>query len=327
LDWLLRGTRPGSGVPPVFVIGVVMMVAVVGGLVLRSQQAAGSAAAQQPAPFVAGSPFAGSSIATQAVAGSSSGPGSNSSPFAATAGAQTPSPSPEALPSGYSWPLDGAMITLPFGPTDWGQFIVDGKKFHDGLDMATECGDQVLAAHDGIVLAAGREYDAYLGWNGDIAPYYHLLDRKKWWNSLPITIVIDDGNGYRSIYAHEYQVAVKVGQHVKTGQTIGYEGATGNASGCHVHFGLFKVTETATFALDPAVAKRMSLPAAETARIDPLLVLPFRCEVEEMRPLRPAEASSCQPLPKPTGAAKPSPKPSPKATPTPAPSASPTASS
>ena len=51
---------------------------------------------------------------------------------------------------------------------------------------------------------------------------------------------------------------------------------TGRASGCHLHYGLFSPLETATFAMDPKVAKRMKLPAAEIARIDPLLVLPHR---------------------------------------------------
>jgi hypothetical protein len=136
-----------------------------------------------------------------------------------------------------------------------------------------------------------------MGWTGDLAPYYHLLDTKHWWDSLPIVVVIDDGDGYRSIYAHEYQVTVKPGQHVKAGQVIGYEGATGNASGCHVHFGLFSPTETATFAArsggrregpDARVRDRPDRPAAGPA-------VPLR--VEEMRTLRPIEAAPCPPLP------------------------------
>jgi murein DD-endopeptidase MepM/ murein hydrolase activator NlpD len=213
------------------------------------------------------------------------------------------------------WPLDNAMITLPFGPTSWGEVFVNGERFHDGLDMATACGDNVHAAHDGTVLAASRQYDEFVGWVGDLTPYHHLLDTKHWWNSLPIVIVIDDGDGYRSIYAHESQVTVKPGQKVTAGEVIGYEGATGNATGCHVHFGLFSPTETATFETDPAVVAADLVPRYEIARIDPLLVLPFRCEVEEMRALRPVEAEPCPPLP----SASPSTSPSTKATPTRAP--------
>ena len=53
---------------------------------------------------------------------------------------------------------------------------------------------------------------------------------------LPIVVVIDDGNGYRSLYAHLSAVRVKPGQHVRAGQVIGYEGSTGMSTGCHVHF-------------------------------------------------------------------------------------------
>jgi murein DD-endopeptidase MepM/ murein hydrolase activator NlpD len=187
--------------------------------------------------------------------------------------------------------------------------------------MATQCGDNVHAAHDGVVLAASRHYDDYMGWASSLTPYYHLLDTKHWWDSLPIVIVIDDGDGYRAIYAHESRALVKPGQHVKTGQVIGYEGATGNASGCHVHFGLFSPAETATFSLDPAVAARDQMPAQEIARIDPMLVLPFRCDIEEMRTLRPGEAAGCPPLP----STSPSPGKSARATPTATPAITPTA--
>jgi murein DD-endopeptidase MepM/ murein hydrolase activator NlpD len=236
---------------------------------------------------------------TSAGASRSSGP----SPSAGQAADPTSGASWSANLTGYVWPLKNAVITLPFGPSSWGEFIVDGEHFHDGLDMATQCGDYVYAAHDGVVLAASREYDAYMGWIGDLTPYHNLLDTKHWWNSLPIVVVIDDGDGYRSIYAHEYKVTVSPGQHVKAGQLIGYEGMTGNATGCHVHFGLFSPSQTAAFEMDPAIVAKDLVPAYEIARIDPLLVLPFRCEVEEMRALRPAEAVGCPPLPSPSSSA------------------------
>jgi murein DD-endopeptidase MepM/ murein hydrolase activator NlpD len=186
--------------------------------------------------------------------------------------APTPLP-PEAL-EGYRSPLPHGRLTLPFGPSPWGSRLVEGKAFHDGVDLATFCGDHIKAAHGGKVLAAGRRFDTQIGWVGDLQPYFDRLDRKHLWGTLPITVVIDDGNGYRSIYAHFSKLVVKRGQTVKAGQFLGYEGATGRASGCHLHYGLFSPLEPGTFAIEPEVVKRMKVPGAQIARIDPLLVLP-----------------------------------------------------
>ena len=182
---------------------------------------------------------------------------------------------PETL-TGYQWPLPHGRITLPFGPSPWGSRLVEGSAFHDGLDMATFCGDRVVAAHDGTVLAAGRRFDAYLGWVGDLSRYTARLDRKHLWMTLPIVVVTDDGNGYRSIYAHFGKIVVKRGATVRAGQLLGYEGATGRASGCHLHYGLFSPLETARFAMEPDVMKRMKIPGYQIARVDPLRVLPPR---------------------------------------------------
>jgi murein DD-endopeptidase MepM/ murein hydrolase activator NlpD len=205
-------------------------------------------------------------------------------------------PPPSRL-TGYRWPLPHARVTLPFGPSPWGSRIVEGRPFHDGVDLATFCGDRVVAAHDGVVLAASRHYDTQMGWVGDLQPYLRRLDKKKLWGTLPIVVVIDDGNGYRSIYAHFGKVTVKRGDRVKAGKLIGYEGMTGRASGCHLHYGLFSPVESRRFAIEADVAKRMKLPRYEVARIDPLIVLPAR-----------------------TKAPKPTPTPDPNAEPTPTPS-------
>jgi murein DD-endopeptidase MepM/ murein hydrolase activator NlpD len=218
------------------------------------------------------------------VAGASSAPRPVVVPSAAPSAAPTSSEAPvgnvgppdPATLTGYQWPLPRGRETLPFGPSPLGSRVVEGQLFHDGLDLATFCGDRVVAAHDGTVLAASRHYDRVVGWVGDLERYFARLDKKKLWTTLPIVVVIDDGNGYRSMYAHFSKVVVKKGDVVKAGQFIGYEGATGRATGCHVHYGLFSPAETATFGIDPGVVKRMKVPTAEIARIDPLLVLPPR---------------------------------------------------
>jgi murein DD-endopeptidase MepM/ murein hydrolase activator NlpD len=211
----------------------------------------------------------------------------------------TPTPAPTPIPTpappeslaGYQSPLPHGRLTLPFGPSPWGSRIVEGTTFHDGIDLATFCGDRVVAAHEGKVLAAGRRYDDQMGWVGDLKPYKERLDKRHLWMTLPIVVVIDDGNGYRSIYAHFGKAVVKRGQTVKAGQLIGYEGQTGRASGCHLHYGLFSPLETATFEIDPAVVKRMRVPTRQIARIDPLLVLPQHAPKASASPSRSSSPS------------------------------------
>jgi murein DD-endopeptidase MepM/ murein hydrolase activator NlpD len=196
--------------------------------------------------------------------------------------ATTPTPSPSlepaslapGLPSGYRWPLDHGRITTAFGPLTGGVFLADGVPWHDGIDIASFCGDRIVAAHDGVVLAAGRHVDQYLGWIGDIAAYHARLDAKNLWYSRAVIVITDDGNGYRSVYVHLYKADVTVGQQVKAGDFIGWEGETGYATGCHLHYSIFDPTDLGIFTSDPKIVARELLPAAEIARIDPLTILP-----------------------------------------------------
>ena len=207
-------------------------------------------------------------------------------------------PSPLSL-RGYQSPLPNGRVTLPFGPSPWGSRVVHGEPFHDGLDLATFCGDRVVAAHDGIVLAAGRRYDTEMGWVGDLQPYLDRLEARSLWTTLPIVVVIDDRNGYRSIYAHLSKTDVKKGNVVVAGDLVGYEGMTGRASGCHLHYGLFSPAENAVFGIDPDVAKRMLLPRWQLARVDPQLVLPEQASAHARPTPTPSSASESSPTPEP----------------------------
>ena len=182
-------------------------------------------------------------------------------------------PDPRRL-TGYRWPLRNGVITQPFGTSPFGALLVRGQRFHDGLDIASFCGDTVLAAHDGLVLTAGRKFDPYIGWIGSSAPHTRRMLAGNLWNELPITVIVDDGDGYRAIYAHMNAVAVHRGQYIRAGQQIGWEGSTGFATGCHVHFGLFSPLSTGRFLLRPDVQRRTKYPRWEIARIDPRIVLP-----------------------------------------------------
>ena len=66
---------------------------------------------------------------------------------------------PIARLTGYAGRSQRGRISLPFKAIPGGTRIKDGKLFHDGVDMASFCGDTVGAAHDGVVLAAGRQFD------------------------------------------------------------------------------------------------------------------------------------------------------------------------
>ncbi|HUQ44693.1 MAG TPA: M23 family metallopeptidase [Candidatus Limnocylindria bacterium] len=181
---------------------------------------------------------------------------------------------PAAELSGYRWPIENARITNAFGSGQPGSFVVDGRTYHDGLDVSSFCGARIVAAHDGQVLAAGRHHAEAMGWIGDLGPFRAKLDGTNGWGGQSITVVTDDGNGYRSIYAHLARKTVGVGDLVKAGDLIGYEGASGHATGCHLHYSLFSPLETRSLALEKKVATKTLLPPREIARIDPLLVLP-----------------------------------------------------
>lgn len=121
----------------------------------------------------------------------------------ATMGSLTSSSSP-SCPITLSWPLQ-APVGDPFGSR--------GARFHAGIDLIADAGMPVMAA------AAGRvSYADYLagGWG--------------------LLVVISHGDGVRSMYVHLSRVDVVVGQQVDAGTEIGLVGATGDASGPHLHF-------------------------------------------------------------------------------------------
>lgn len=102
-----------------------------------------------------------------------------------------------------AWPLPGPPTDL-FGPR--------GTRFHSGIDIPAATGVPVAAARAGRVTWA-----AALG-N---------------WGRL---VVIDHGSGLRTMYAHLSRIDVRVGERVAAGARVGLVGATGDATGPHLHF-------------------------------------------------------------------------------------------
>lgn len=209
----------------------------------------------------------------------------------------TPSPTPEPTPvptptpkvvreisaepeqlTGYVWPLRNSWITSRFGSRGFGGFVViDGEEAHDGLDLWTGCYGKVRAAHDGTVLYAGRNFDVYLGYEGDAARVYARLEQKGTVKSLPYVVVIDDGNGYRSIYVHLDSYQVEQGEDVKAGDVIGREGNTGYSTGCHLHYGLIRM-DGGWQQVVPSLVEKYEYPPLVRERVDPLRVLPWNDE-------------------------------------------------
>jgi murein DD-endopeptidase MepM/ murein hydrolase activator NlpD len=248
-----------AGAVAVIVLGGV---AVAGTLAGGSPKPASAADGVSPTAAALGSVPSDATPRLPASANPSAGPGA------------TPSELPVALLEGYRWPLDHGRITTAFTAVPGGLFIVDGRPFHDGVDIATFCGDHILAAHDGVVIATGRHVEGALGWVGDVAAYEARLTSKGLWGGHAIMVITDDGNGYRSVYVHLYRSLVKVGQRLAAGDLVGYEGRTGDATGCHLHYSIFSPSDPGRFITDPARVAKSHLPAAEIARIDPMLVLP-----------------------------------------------------
>lgn len=109
-------------------------------------------------------------------------------------------------------PVDGARISSGFGMR---MHPIQGyHKHHKGVDFAVPLGTPVMAAGDGVVERADR-YGAYGNY-----------------------VCIRHSNGYKTAYAHlsKYGKGVRRGTHLKQGQVLGYAGATGRATGVHVHY-------------------------------------------------------------------------------------------
>lgn len=110
--------------------------------------------------------------------------------------------------AGFSWPLPGGGVSQPFA---W---------YHAGIDITSPLGVPVYAGQSGTVIkASSGTWDGGYGTN----------------------LIIDDGNGTQTLYAHLLSLSVSVGDKVVAGKTvIGANGSTGRSTGPHVHFELRK---------------------------------------------------------------------------------------
>ena len=108
-----------------------------------------------------------------------------------------------SAPGRLQWPASGP-VTSPFG-TRWG-------RMHTGIDIGAAMGSSIVAAAAGTVIVAG------------------------WVDGYGNTVVVDNGGGMATLYGHQSQVDVVVGQSVTAGQQLGLVGSTGHSTGPHLHF-------------------------------------------------------------------------------------------
>ncbi|OGY72575.1 MAG: hypothetical protein A3H59_03900 [Candidatus Jacksonbacteria bacterium RIFCSPLOWO2_02_FULL_43_9] len=84
--------------------------------------------------------------------------------------------------------------------------------------------------HTGIDIHGTLEQDIYAALEGEVI--------SSGWNSggYGYRVVIDHGNGMKTLYAHESKLFVQAGQHIEKGQVLGKIGSTGRSTGPHLHF-------------------------------------------------------------------------------------------
>ncbi|MBR0399219.1 MAG: peptidoglycan DD-metalloendopeptidase family protein [Mogibacterium sp.] len=117
----------------------------------------------------------------------------------------------------FAWPTKGNyQITSNYG---WRICPFHGREFHNGVDIVLSSGtygSPVYAIADGIVT------------------------RASWYGGYGNCIQVAHGKGYSSLYGHLKGYNVSNGQKVHKGDLIGYIGSTGNSTGPHLHFTVFR---------------------------------------------------------------------------------------
>ncbi len=111
----------------------------------------------------------------------------------------------------FGWPCPGCYYVTSRAGNRWHP-IFNEWRYHSGLDIGAGYGSAIVASDSGVVILAEVN-----GGYGNC-------------------VMIDHGNGYYTLYGHLSGYAVSYGQEVSKGQTIGYVGDTGWATGPHLHF-------------------------------------------------------------------------------------------
>lgn len=120
-----------------------------------------------------------------------------------------------ALAAGCSvprWPVEGP-VTSPFGVRREGVLSFD---IHRGVDISVPTGTPIRAMAPGVVEFAGRM------------------------NGYGLVIILDHGQGVRTLYGHLSEIHVATGDPVPSRPVIGLSGASGRVTGEHLHFEILR---------------------------------------------------------------------------------------
>ncbi len=113
----------------------------------------------------------------------------------------------KAIPS--FWPAEGRVASAygyRLSP------ISRRREFHHGVDIANSPGTPIVSTADGVVRHTG------------------------WATGYGLTVLVDHGFGYSTLYAHLSEIMVEEKQKVKRGERIASMGSTGTSTGPHVHY-------------------------------------------------------------------------------------------
>jgi murein DD-endopeptidase MepM/ murein hydrolase activator NlpD len=145
--------------------------------------------------------------------------------------AATPSPTPTPTPTPV--PTTSAPTSRP-AAAKYVFPVVSGKAsyahtHHDypATDIISPCGSPVLAVTDGVILAVTR-----------VDTWTAKANLGATRGGLSVSLLGDDGVRYYGSHLRSINAGVEAGVRVKAGQNIAVVGDTGDASACHLHFGI-----------------------------------------------------------------------------------------
>ncbi len=169
-----------------------------------------------------------------------------------------PSAIPKAGSSVFGWPVELVRITQLFGKTSAsGRLYASGT--HNGIDFGMPTGTPVHPVMAGTIVGSGNTDLTCPG-----ASYGN-------W------VLVKHDNGLSTVYGHLSLVTAQTGSRVTPASTIAYSGATGYATGPHLHVSAFVSTgvKITTLKSQACTGKTYTMPIAATnAYLDPMLYFP-----------------------------------------------------